>query len=171
MAKAKTGHSVRNEEAPAYVVPPHQDAAGDDDLIQKALAVLAARMKAGPMMGSPGDVRDYLRLKIGGLEHEEFHIVWLDAQHRVIEIEGMFRGTLTQTSVYPREVVKAALRHNAGAAILAHNHPSGMAEPSRADEALTHALKGALAIVDVRVIDHIVVGVSSTVSFAERGLL
>jgi DNA repair protein RadC len=103
--------------------------------------------------------------------HEVFVVVFLDAQHRVVASEELFRGTLTQTSVYPREVVKRALHHNAAAVILAHNHPSGVAEPSRADEALTAALKQALGLVDVRVLDHFVVAGDGALSFAERGLL
>ena len=105
------------------------------------------------------------------LEHEVFCVVFLDAQHRVIELQQMFRGTVTQTSVYPREVVKASLALNAAAVILAHNHPSGAAEPSRADEYLTQTLKTALQLVDVRVLDHLVVTANVVVSFAERGLL
>jgi DNA repair protein RadC len=100
-----------------------------------------------------------------------FAVLFLDGQHRLIQLEEMFRGTLTQTSVYPREVVRRALALNAGAVILAHNHPSGLAEPSRADELLTQALKNALQLVDVRVLDHLVIGRGSVVSFAERGLL
>ena len=105
------------------------------------------------------------------LPHEVFVAMFLDAQNRVIETEELFRGTLTQTSVYPREVVKRALHYNAGAVILAHNHPSGVAEPSHADETLTQALKQALALVDIRVLDHFIVAGSSVLSFAERGLL
>ena len=105
------------------------------------------------------------------LPHEVFVALFLDAQNRVIGIEELFRGTLTQTSVYPREVVKRALHHNAAALIFAHNHPSGVAEPSRADEALTQALKQALALIDVRVLDHFIVAGSGVLSFAERGLL
>lgn len=122
-------------------------------------------------MNSPLAARSYLCLALAGQAHEIFTVLFLDAQHRLIACEEMFRGTLTQTSVYPREVVKQALRHNCAAVILAHNHPSGVAEPSRADQALTHALQGALALVDVRVLDHIVVAGSQSVSFAERGLL
>ena len=114
---------------------------------------------------------DYLRLAIGMLEHEVFRVVFLDAQHRVIELQQMFRGTVTQTSVYPREVVKTSLALNAAAVILAHNHPSGAAEPSRADEYLTQTLKTALQLVDVRVLDHLVVTANAVTSFAERGLL
>ena len=121
---------------------------------------------------APAAVRDWLRLKLAHLPHEVFVALWLDAQNRLIGHEEMFRGTLTQTSVYPREVVKQALAHNAAAVIFAHNHPSGAAEPSRADEALTTALKQALALVDVKVLDHfIVAGNGPPVSFAERGLL
>jgi DNA repair protein RadC len=122
-------------------------------------------------MGSPGAVRSYLCLALAGRAHEIFTVLFLDAQHRLIASEEMFRGTLTQTSVYPREVVKQALRHNCAAVILAHNHPSGVAEPSRADQSLTRALQGALALVDVRVLDHIVVAGAQSTSFAERGLL
>jgi len=116
-------------------------------------------------------VREYLRVAIGALEHEVFACVWLDAQNRVIEFEVLFRGTLTQTSVYPREVVKAALRHNAAGVILAHPHPSGVAQPSQADEALTRQLREALSLVDVKVLDHLIVAGTHSVSFAERGLL
>lgn len=122
-------------------------------------------------LDSPSAVRDYLRLRLAIREHELFIALFLDAQHRLIACEELFRGTLTQTSVYPREVVKVALRYNAGSVIFAHNHPSGVAEPSRADEMLTTALKDALALVDVRIVDHFVVAGTVAVSFAERGLL
>lgn len=123
------------------------------------------------VLSAPAAVRDRLRIHFAGREYESFVALFLDSQHRVIEIEELFRGTLNQTSVYPREVVKAALRENAAAVIFAHNHPSGVAEPSKADEHLTQALKQALALVDVRVLDHFVVAGASTLSFAERGLL
>lgn len=123
-------------------------------------------------MSSAGAVRLYLKLKLAGLEHEEFHVIWLDAQNRLIAFDALFSGTLKETSVYPREVVKAALAHNAAACIIAHNHPSGTAEPSRADEMLTRTLKEALAMVDVKILDHfIVAGTLSPLSFAEQGLL
>lgn len=125
----------------------------------------------GMMMDSPEVVRDWLRLRVGGKPHEEFGVIWLNARHEVVEADEMFRGTLTQTSVYPREVVKEALRINAAACILYHNHPSGAAEPSIADEMLTRTLKEALAMVDVRVLDHMVVTAETITSFAERGLL
>ena len=122
-------------------------------------------------MDSPATVKNFLALKLADLEHEVFSVLWLDSQNRVLEYQDLFRGTLSQTSVYPREIVKAGLALNAGACILAHNHPSGMAEPSYADKALTEALKNAIAMVDIRVLDHIIVGGLSTVSFAERGLV
>lgn len=163
-------HSTAGSEEPAiYLVAPESRA--DDGVIFNALAILEKRMRAGPVFESPAAVKDWLRLRLAPLEHEEFGVLFLDAQHRLIEFRSMFRGTLSQTSVYPREVVKEALALNAGAAVLAHNHPSGAAEPSRADEFLTQTLKSALALIDVRVIDHIVVGYSGAVSLAERGLL
>lgn len=145
---------------------------GDDAIIERALLILQARLrKPGRAFQAPGDVKDFLRLCMAQLDHEEFGVMWLDSQHRLIEWEPMFIGTLTQTSVYPREVVRRAMHHNAAACVFAHNHPSGAAEPSRADEFLTTSLKTALVLVDVRVLDHIVVGATSTTSFAERGLL
>jgi DNA repair protein RadC len=143
----------------------------DDTLIAQALTLLAQRMRTTDQLTSPGSVRDYLRLLLAGKEHEVFVVVLLDAQHRVLVCEELFRGTLTQTSVYPREVVKLALSVNAGAVIFAHNHPSGVSEPSRADEMLTRELKAALALVDVKVLDHFVVAGSEAFSFAERGLI
>jgi DNA repair protein RadC len=142
-----------------------------DQTIQRALQILATRMRSASALTSPNTVRDYLRLLLHDRGHEVFVCVFLDAQHRVLGCEELFRGTLTQTSVYPREVVKAALACNAAAVIFAHNHPSGVAEPSRADELLTQALKQALALVDTRALDHFVVAGDQLVSFAERGLL
>jgi DNA repair protein RadC len=138
------------------------------ELVRRALA---AQMKSGINLSSPEAVRDFLRLSIQDRQVEIFLGLFLDAQNRVIAVEELFSGTLTQTSVFPREVVRTALRHNAAAVIFAHNHPSGVAEPSRADETLTQALKQALALIDVRVLDHFVVGRGATFSFAERGLL
>ena len=132
---------------------------------------LGEELKSRSALTSPQAVRDYLRLVLGGREHEVFVVIFLDAQHRVLSVEELFRGTLTQTSVYPREIVKAALRANAAAVIFAHNHPSGVAEPSQADELLTRQLKEALAMVDVKVLDHFIVAGRATLSFAERGLL
>ena len=122
-------------------------------------------------LSTPSLVRDFLRVTLEGRDHEVFIVVFLDAQNRVIATEEMFRGTLTQTSVYPREVVKRSLFHNAAGVIFAHNHPSGIAEPSRSDEALTIALKQALALVDVKTLDHFIIGTGVAQSFAERGLL
>jgi len=133
---------------------------------------LQARLTERDLFSSPDAVRDWLRLKLGSLPHEIFGALWLDAQNRLIRYEELFRGTLSQTSVYPREVIKSALAHNAAAVILAHNHPSGLTQPSRADETLTTSLKQALAQVDVKVLDHfIVAGNAPPLSFAERGLL
>ena len=141
-------------------------------VLEMSRRALVEGMKQNDAMSTPGAVRDYLRLHLAGLGHEVFFALWLDAQNRLIAAEELFRGTLTQTSVYPREVVKKALHHNAAAVVLAHNHPSGVSEPSSADEFLTRELKQALALVDVRVLDHfIVAGQSRPLSFAERGLL
>ena len=142
-----------------------------DQTIKVALQILDTRMRSGPLLASPTAVRDYLRLSLHDRGHEVFVCIFLDSQHRVIACDELFRGTLAQTRVYPREVVKAALAHNAAAVIFAHNHPSGVAEPSRADELLTQSLKQALALVDIRSLDHFVVAGSAVVSFAERGLL
>ncbi|MEY4752810.1 MAG: hypothetical protein RJA44_485, partial [Pseudomonadota bacterium] len=138
------------------------------ELARRALQVELAQR---PVFDAPQVVRDYLRLQLAELAHEVFVVLFLDAQHRLISCDEMFRGTLTQTSVYPREVLKRALALNAAAVILAHNHPSGVTEPSRADEYLTQQLRAALALVDVRVLDHFVVGRADVLSFAERGLL
>ncbi len=140
-------------------------------VMEMARRALAQQLAAAPVFESPEAVKQHLQLLLSGLAHEVFMVLFLDSQHRLLCSEEMFRGTLSQTSVYPREVVKRALAHNAAAVILAHNHPSGVAEPSRADEFLTQSLKGALALVDVRVLDHLVVGQGAVVSFAERGLL
>lgn len=132
---------------------------------------LREQMSNSPVMSSPQVLRDWLRLHCAGLQHEVFLVLYLDAHHRLIEAEELFRGTLTQTSVYPREVVKGALTRNAAALALAHNHPSGEAEPSRADELLTQTLKSALSLVDVRIIDHFIVAGEKVISFAELGLI
>jgi DNA repair protein RadC len=140
-------------------------------VMEMARRSFAQQLSAAPVFDAPDKVKQYLSLHMGGLAHEEFAVLFLDSQHRLIEMKTLFRGTLAQTSVYPREVVKEALARNAGAVVLAHNHPSGAAEPSRADEFLTQSLKSALQLVDVRVLDHLVVGRGVVVSFAERGLL
>ena len=141
-------------------------------VLEMSRRALVEDMKQANAFATPGAVRDYLKLYLSGLAHEVFLALWLDAQNRLIAAEELFRGTLTQTSVYPREVVKKALWHNAAAVVLAHNHPSGVSEPSSADQLLTRELKQALALVDVRVLDHfIVAGQCLPLSFAERGLL
>jgi len=140
-------------------------------VFEMARRALSEQMRERDALTSPQAVRDYLRLRLGGLHREVFLVLFLDAQHRVIAAEEMFAGTLTQTSVYPREVVGRSLHHHAAAVILAHNHPSGVAEPSQADALLTATLKQALALVDIRVLDHFVVAGNVALSFAERGLL
>jgi DNA repair protein RadC len=145
--------------------------ANADEVLQAAQRVLAGQMRDCEVLNSPQVVRDFLRVKLGALEHEVFAVIHLDAQNRVIEYVEMFRGTVSQTSVYPREVVKESLARNSAALLLVHNHPSGSTQPSRADEMLTQALKSALALVDVRVLDHLIVAGGDILSFAERGLL
>ena len=148
------------------------DSQDADAVIATALRVLELRLrKSGTALTSPSAVRDYLRLAIAAKEREVFVCLWLDSQHRVIEAQEAFVGTLTQAAVYPREIVKAALRLNAAAVIFAHNHPSGVAQPSQADELLTRNLKEALASVEVKVLDHFIVAGTQALSFAERGLL
>lgn len=141
----------------------------EDATIRRALRILQSRLREpGAALSSPGAVRDYLALWLGGREHEVFAAVFLDSQYRVIAAEELFRGTLTQTSVYPREMVKRALALNAASLILAHNHPSGVAEPSQADLWLTDQLKTALALVDVRTLDHFIVARDTAASFVEH---
>jgi DNA repair protein RadC len=140
-------------------------------VLEMSRRALRETLDRGSALSSPHAVRDYLRLKLQGRAYEVFVAVFLDAQNRVLAVEELFRGTLTQTSVFPREIVKRALHFNAASVIFAHNHPSGVAEPSRADEALTQTLKHTLALVDVKVLDHFVVGGDAAMSFAERGLL
>jgi len=154
-----------------------RDVAGDyrqvdaDEVLLAARQVLLARVRGSDVLASPQAVRDFLRVKLGTLEHEVFAVVHLDTQNRVIEYVEMFRGTVSQTSVYPREVVREAMMRNSAAMLLVHNHPSGSTQPSRADEFLTHTLKQALALVDVRVLDHLIVAGNTTLSMAERGLM
>ena len=142
-----------------------------DEVLRAAQRVLSGQLRGREALTSPQLVRDFLRVKLGMLEHEVFAVVHLDAQNRVIEYVEMFRGTVSQTSVYPREVVKESLARNAAALILVHNHPSGVTEPSRADELLTQPLKTALALVDVRVLDHLIIAGSDILSMAECGRL
>lgn len=140
-------------------------------IFEMSRRALAEQIKHQNALSSPEKVSDYLRLKLIRQEREIFVVLFLDAQNRVQAQETLFEGTLTQTSVYPREVVKRALHHNAASVIFAHNHPSGIAEQSRADELITQALKKALDLVDIRVLDHFIVAGHQTMSFAERGLL
>lgn len=140
-------------------------------VVEMSRRALAQQLQRGPAFESPARVKEFVALHLAGKPREVFAVLFLDAQHRLIELRELFHGTLTQTSVYPREVLRQAMELNAAAVILAHNHPSGVAEPSRADEFLTQQLKAALQLVDVRVLDHLVVGTGEVVSFAERGLL
>ncbi|MDP3250647.1 MAG: DNA repair protein RadC [Hydrogenophaga sp.] len=140
-------------------------------VLELARRALAHRLQQSPVFDSPKAVRDYLQLQLGGRHHEVFAVMFLDNQNRLIALEELFRGTLTQTSVYPREVVLRALHHHCAAVVLAHNHPSGAAQPSRADETLTATLKAALALVDVRVLDHFIVTREQAASMAEMGLV
>ena len=140
-------------------------------IFEMSRRALNEQMQVKSVLSSPQKVRDYLCLTLGTLAREVFVVLFLDAQNRLVASEEMFSGTLTQTSVYPREVVKRALHFNAAAAIFAHNHPAGIAEQSHADELLTKALKQALALVDVNVLDHFIVAGNQTLSFSERGLL
>ena len=140
-------------------------------VMEMARRTMHEDMQSGDALTSPDAVRAYLRMLLHGKEYEVFCCVFLDAQNRVLAVEELFRGTLTQTSVYPREIVKRALAHNAGAVILAHNHPSGVAEPSTADRQLTRHLAEALALVDIRVLDHFIVAGASSLSFKEAGQL
>ena len=145
--------------------------ADDSCILSTAQRLIARRYRSGsPVLTSPGRTREFLKLKLGALDHEVFAMLALDNRHRLIEFVELFRGTVDGASVHPREVVKEALRLNAAAVILAHNHPSGIAEPSQADELITQRLRDAQALVDVRVLDHLIIGESVT-SFAEQGLL
>jgi DNA repair protein RadC len=140
-------------------------------VLELARRAVAEQLKAREVFGSPEAVKNYLQLHLARRPHEVFAALFLDAQNKLITMEELFRGTLTQTSVYPREVVLKSLHHHAAAVVLAHNHPSGTVQPSRADEALTQTLKAALALVDVRVLDHVIVAPGHALSMAEKGLL
>lgn len=143
----------------------------DDQAILKAVRILGARFKQRDAYANPDSVKDYLRLQGQGLDHEVFAVMHLDPHHRLLAYERMFRGTLTQTSVYPREVVKRALALNTDTVVLHHNHPSGRCEPSRSDEALTQCLKAALGLVGVKVLDHVITSDEGALSMAEKGLI
>ena len=146
------------------------DETTEQDVLAAAEGILGERLKRQGSIGSPTDANDFLRMRLGALSHEEFHILWLDNRHRIIDCQKLFTGTIDGASIYPREVVRAALSVNACAAIFAHNHPSGISEPSAADRAITNELRDALRLIGVRILDHIVVG-AECVSMAGRGLM
>ncbi|WP_427866754.1 RadC family protein [Enterobacter kobei] len=145
--------------------------ASADQILEVARQVIDQKMQRGDEFTSPAAVKDYLRAKLAGFEHEVFAVLFLDTRHRLIDYAEMFRGTIDSAEVHPREVVKEALRLNAAAVIISHNHPSGNPEPSAADRTMTSQLRQALALVDVRTLDHIIVAGGTTTSFAERGLI
>lgn len=149
----------------------HGLTARERSVMDRALDLVGRRLTEGPVFDGPAAVKAYLRLHLGGESSEHFGALYLDVGHRAIAYERHFAGTLTQTSVYPREIVLAALRHRAAAVVLAHNHPSGSVKPSRADEALTQQLKATLALIDVRVLDHVIVSGTEALSMAEKGLM
>lgn len=168
---------VETEESPDYVVTPSQtekQKIAEDNLIQQALYILKQRLRDVSDLQEftePNDARRFCSLMLAELEHEVFGALFLDTRHKLIQYVELFRGTIDGATVHPREVVKEALKLNAAAVIFTHNHPSGVTQPSRADEQLTRRLKDALATIDIRVIDHIIVGGVETASFAERGLI
>ena len=149
----------------------HYQPATADQILDAARQAIEHKMQRGASFTSPAAVKEYLCTKLGGFEHEVFAVLFLDTRHRLIEYAEMFQGTIDSAEVHPREVVKAALRHNAAAVIVSHNHPSGNPEPSAADQTLTQRLREALGLVDVRVLDHVIVAGNATASFAERGLI
>lgn len=142
-----------------------------DQILEAARQVIDQKIRRGALFSSPSEVKNYLKAKLSGYEREVFAVMLMDAKHCLIEYVELFQGTIDQAAVYPREVVKLAMQRNAAAVIISHNHPSGSPEPSRADELLTKRLKDALALVDVRVLDNIIVAGNDTASFAERGLI
>ena len=154
----------------AYTRYKLDDKTTEQDVLAAAEGILRNKLERQGSIACPTDANDFLRMRLGTLSHEEFHVLWLDNRHRIIDCQRLFTGTVDGASIHPREVVRAALSVNACAAILAHNHPSGVAEPSAADRAITHELRDALQLIGVRILDHIVVG-AECVSMAERGLL
>lgn len=161
-------NKIKTETAPIYG---NTTSNREEEIIQQALAILDSRLKTNPIeMCSPNAVKNYCRLNLASLEHEVFSVLFLNNQNVLIERVEMFRGTIDSASVYPREVVKKALQLNASAVILAHNHPSGLSEPSQADRSITSKLKQALELLDIRTLDHIIIG-DTTYSFAEHGLI
>jgi DNA repair protein RadC len=165
---------VRSENPPIYIAVPSQPGpkAANDATIAAAIAILKDRLRVpGAALHSPADTKKFLTLKLAERPHEVFCALWLDNRHRLIAFEELFRGTIDGAAVHPREVVKAALAHNAAAVVFAHNHPSQVAEPSTADELITARLRDALALLDIRTLDHIIVAGTETTSLAERGLV
>ena len=143
----------------------------DSEVIDMALRILAERVTQGPVMSSPRVVKDFLRLRFSGLQHEVFCVLYLDKRHRLIACEDLFRGTVDGANVFPREIIKASLRHNAASILCAHNHPSNNPSPSQADELITTRIKAAVELLDLKLLDHLVVTAGETVSFAELGLI
>ena len=143
----------------------------DDEIIARAVSLLDARIRNSSLISNNTEAKTYLRLQLGQLEREVFAVLLLDTRHHVLHYEELFRGTVDKANVYPREIVKTALLHNAAAIILAHNHPSGVAEPSQSDLVITERVKEAMALIEVRVLDHIVVTIGTAISMAERGLV
>jgi len=160
-----------NREPPSPAASKTDQHLREQRLLERARQILLRRIQQNTCLSNPTEAKYYLRLQVGHLQHEVFGCLFLDNQHAVIAAEEMFRGTIDGASVYPREVVKRALALNAAAVILFHNHPSGVSEPSQSDQRLTQRLKAALGTVDIRVLDHFVVGNAEALSFAERGLL
>ena len=144
--------------------------ASGDEIIEAALSEINRRFTRGVAISAPAETLEFLRLRLGPLEHEVFAVLWLDHKHRVLAFEELFRGTISSASVHPREIVKSALRYNAAACILCHNHPSGVADPSSADQKITEQVREALRLVEVQVLDHVIIG-EKPYSFAEHGLL
>lgn len=165
---SQAGHLVVRELLGRYEI---HGRLSEDDVLEAASEILLEKCRRHGVMSDPDAVKQFLQARLGGLDHERFDVLWLDTQHGLIAAETLADGTINQASVYPREVVKASLRHSASAVVFAHNHPSGLAEPSAADRVLTERLKQALALIEVRVIDHIVVSGTQSVSFSERGWL
>ena len=165
--------NFNNQSHPALFIRELNDTyrlAKDEDILNAAISTINTRFSTGTAITAPAQAHDFIRLRLAPYPHEVFGVLWLTTRHTVIAFEELFRGTLAGASVYPREVVKSALKHNAGACILAHNHPSGVVEPSHADETITKKIQAALDLVEVRTLDHVIVG-ERVCSFAERGLL
>lgn len=145
--------------------------ATESEVLEAAETILRSKLERLGSIGNPRDSADFLRMRLGGLDHEEFHMVWLDNRHRILAVDKLFTGTIDGASVHPREVIRAALKHNAAACIMSHGHPSGVPEPSTADRAITAELKTALDCIGCRVLDHIIVSAGECVSMASRGLI